>query len=52
MSHITIIERKEIYEKRLLGVSFYQIAKDLKRPTKTIIAEIDSNFFWKILTHS
>jgi IS30 family transposase len=43
MSHITIIERREIYEKRLLGVSFYQIAKGLKRPTKTIIAEYKRN---------
>lgn len=48
MSHITIIERREIYEKRLLGVSFYQIAKDLKRPTKTIIAEYNRN---KVATH-
>lgn len=48
MSHITIIERREIYEKRLLGVSFYQIAKDLKRPTKTIIAEYERN---KVATH-
>jgi IS30 family transposase len=48
MSHITIIERREIYEKRLLGVSFYQIAKDLKRPTKTIIAEYKRN---KVATH-
>lgn len=43
MSHITILERKEIYEKRLRGVSFYQIAKDLQRPTKTIIAEYKRN---------
>jgi IS30 family transposase len=48
MSHITIIERREIYEKRLLGVSFYQIGKDLKRPTKTIIAEYKRN---KVATH-
>ena len=43
MSHITILERKKIYEKRLLGESFYQIAKDLNRPTKTIISEFKRN---------
>lgn len=43
MSHITIVERKKIYEKRLLGESFYRIAKDLNRPTKTIIAEFKRN---------
>ena len=48
MSHITSIERKKIYEKRLEGISFYQIGKDLNRPTKTIIAEFKRN---KVATH-
>jgi len=43
MSHITIVERKKIYEGRLVKKSFYQIAKELNRPTKTIIAEFNRN---------
>jgi IS30 family transposase len=43
MSHITILERKKLYEKRLLGISFYAIAKELRRPTKTIINEFKRN---------
>jgi transposase, IS30 family len=48
MSHITSIERKKIYEKRLEGTSFYRIGKELNRPTKTIIAEFNRN---KVAVH-
>jgi IS30 family transposase len=43
MSHISIVERKKIYEMRLKGKTFYAIAKELNRPTKTIIQEFKRN---------
>lgn len=43
MSHISIVERKKIYEMRLEGKTFYAIAQELNRPTKTIIQEFRRN---------